>query len=235
MTSYASDKAVRPLRSCGCRLLARRLPDRLTERSCADRPVSRPDAGEPVPAPPRFLATPRHPTGERPEGFYVGGQLGITGAGIDFGNGTAPLTNYIFATTWSARMWPIGSPCRRQTATSRATADLSATTAQWDGNLILGVEANYNRIVSGGLGDSAANSITWAFNDNSQAPAGHHYTYTATVDSSATARMQRLCHHARPRRVRYGSVYALCLCRRGARPGRRRPQCDRSLQPPRHS
>ena len=38
--------------------------------------------------------------------------------------------------------------------------------SQWDGNLIIGVEANYNRVLSGGLGGSAANSITRVFDDD---------------------------------------------------------------------
>ena len=43
--------------------------------------------------PPRYV--PAAPVYRRWEGFYVGGQLGRTGAGIDFGNGTASLTSYI--------------------------------------------------------------------------------------------------------------------------------------------
>ena len=61
--------------------------------------------------------------------------------------------------------------------------------SQWDGNLIIGVEANYNRVLSGGLGGSAADSMTRVFNDDAQAPATHHYFYTATVSSSASARI----------------------------------------------
>src|SRR3954451_8559711 len=56
-------------------------------------PSSSSYAGEPVPAPPRFL--PRPPSYWRWEGFYVGGQVGLMGAGIDFGNGTSSLIDYI--------------------------------------------------------------------------------------------------------------------------------------------
>ena len=144
--------------------------------------------GEPMARPPRYV--PAAPVYRRWEGFYVGGQLGRTGAGIDFSNSTAPLTNYIL------RNDVVGPHVADWITLTKADSNQSSYggfigyNAQWDGNLILGVEANYNRIVSGGLGSSAADSITRAFNDDSQAPSGHHYTYTATVDSSATARIK---------------------------------------------
>jgi len=59
--------------------------------------------------------------------------------------------------------------------------------SQWDGNLIIGLEANYSRALSGGVGGSAADSMTRVFQDDAQAPAQHHYFYTATVSSSAKA------------------------------------------------
>src|SRR5215207_4998049 len=49
--------------------------------------------GEPMARPPRYV--PAAPVYRRWEGFYVGGQLGRSGAGIDFSKSTAPLTNYI--------------------------------------------------------------------------------------------------------------------------------------------
>jgi opacity protein-like surface antigen len=143
--------------------------------------------GEPVALPPRY--EPAAPVYRRWDGFYVGGHLGRTGAGIDFGNGTASLTSYIL------RNDVVGPHVADWTTLSKADTNQSSYggfigyNSQWDGNLILGAEANYNRIVSGGLGTSAADSMTRSFNDDAQAPAGHHYFYTATVDSSASARI----------------------------------------------
>jgi opacity protein-like surface antigen len=143
--------------------------------------------GEPVAPPPRFV--PGSPLYRRWEGVYVGGQLGRTGAGIDFGNGTASLTDYIL------RNDVVGAHVSGWTTLSKAETNQSTYggfigyNAQWDGNLILGAEANYNRVVSGGLGSSAADSMTRVFNDDAQAPAQHHYFYTTTVNSSASARI----------------------------------------------
>jgi outer membrane immunogenic protein len=143
--------------------------------------------GEPMAAPPRYV--PAAPIYRRWDGFYVGGQLGRTGAAIDFGNSTASLTSYIL------RNDVVGSHVAGWTTLSKADANQSTYggfvgySAQWDGNLILGAEANYNRVLSAGLGSSAADSMTRVFNDDAQAPAQHHYFYTATVSSSASARI----------------------------------------------
>jgi opacity protein-like surface antigen len=130
---------------------------------------------------------PNAPLYQRWEGFYVGGQLGRTGAGIDFGNGTASLTSYIL------RNDVVGSHVADWTTLPKA--DSNQTTFggfvgynfQWDGNLILGTEFSYNRVTSGGVGSSAADSMTRIFNDDAAAPAGHHYFYTTSVSSSASA------------------------------------------------
>jgi outer membrane immunogenic protein len=60
---------------------------------------------------------------------------------------------------------------------------------QWD-DAVLGVELNYNRVggSSGGLG-SSTDTMTRTFNDDTAAPTGHHYFYTASVGSSASARL----------------------------------------------
>ena len=88
--------------------------------------------------------------------------------------------------------------------------------SQWDGNVILGVELNYSRIFNGGLGGSVTGFDDAQFNDDAQAPAPHHYFYTATVTGSASARHHRLRDGARPRRLRVRQVHALCVRRRGA-------------------
>ena len=121
-------------------------------------------SGEPTAAPPRYV--PAAPLYRRWEGVYLGGQLGRTGAGIDFGSGTASLTSYIL------RNDVVGPHVADWTTLPKA--DSNQTTFggfvgynwQWDGNLILGAELNYNRVVSGGVGTSASDSMTRIFNDD---------------------------------------------------------------------
>jgi opacity protein-like surface antigen len=146
--------------------------------------------GEPVPAPSRFV--PRPPSYWRWEGFYVGGQVGTTGTGIDFGNGTRSLIDYIL------RNDVVGTHVTDWTTLSKVGASKGTYggfigyNSQWDGNLIIGLEANYSRVLSGGVGGSAADSMTRVFQDDAQAPAQHHYFYTATVSSQASARITDL-------------------------------------------
>ena len=143
--------------------------------------------GEPVAAPPRFV--PGSPVYRRWEGVYFGGHAGIAGAGVDFGNGTRSLIDYIL------RNDVVGTHVADWTTLSK-TGDTRGIyggfvgyNSQWDGNLIIGLEANYSRVLKGGLGGSAADSMTRVFNDDAQAPATHHYFYTATVSSSASAQI----------------------------------------------
>jgi hypothetical protein len=49
--------------------------------------------GEPVAAPPLFV--PGSPVYRRWEGVYFGAHAGLAGAGVDFGNGTRSLIDYI--------------------------------------------------------------------------------------------------------------------------------------------
>ncbi|MEA3027171.1 MAG: outer rane immunogenic protein [Alphaproteobacteria bacterium] len=143
--------------------------------------------GEPVAPPPRFL--PGSPLYQRWQGVYFGGHVGLTNAGIDFGNGTKSLIDYILRDdvvgTHVAGWTTLGKADPSQ-ATYGAFAGYNS---QWDGNLIIGAELNYNRVVSKGLGSSASDSMTRLFNDDAQAPAQHHYFYTATVSSNASARI----------------------------------------------
>jgi outer membrane immunogenic protein len=141
--------------------------------------------GEPVAPPARFQPGSR--LYERWQGVYFGGHLGIAGAGVDFGNGTRSLIDYILrndvvgthVTDWTT-LSKVGD-------TQRVYGGFVGYNAQWEGNLVLSLEANYNRVLGGGIGGSAADSMSRIFNDDAQAPAGHHYFYTATVSSNAKA------------------------------------------------
>jgi opacity protein-like surface antigen len=53
--------------------------------------------------------------------------------------------------------------------------------------LVLSGEVNYSRPASNGLHSAAADSMTRLFQDDAQAPAQHHFFYTASVGSQASA------------------------------------------------
>jgi opacity protein-like surface antigen len=143
--------------------------------------------GEPVALPPRY--EPAAPVYRRWEGFYVGGHIGRTGAGVDFGNSTAPLTSYLLRNDVVGPHVDGWSALPKEDTNQSSYGGFIGYNSQWDGNLILGAEANYNRIVSGGLNSSAADSIRREFRDDTQAPAQHHYYYDTTVSTSASARI----------------------------------------------
>jgi opacity protein-like surface antigen len=143
--------------------------------------------GEPVAIPPRFV--PGSPIYRRWEGVYFGGQLGIANAGLDLSNSTqgdvaSILRNDVVGTHVSG--W---TTLARIGATQGTYGGFVGYNSQWDGNLIVGMEANYNRILSRGLGGSATDSTTANFNDDTGAPATHHYFYNTTVTSNASAQI----------------------------------------------
>jgi outer membrane immunogenic protein len=120
---------------------------------------------------------PAPPTYTRWSGFYVGGQASGSIAGMDFGTSTRSLVS--FATRNSVLESHVTS------WTTLSKGDTSATgfggfvgyNFQWD-DVTLGVEANYTRST---LSKSASDSLSRSFVDNTNAPAGHEYTYDATV------------------------------------------------------
>jgi hypothetical protein len=119
--------------------------------------------------PPRYV--PAAPVYRRWEGFYVGGQLGRTSAGIDFGNSTASLTSYLLRNDVVGPHVADWSTLPKGDSNQSTYGGFVGYNFQWDGNLILGVEANYNRFVSGGLNSSATDSLNRVFGDDAVAPA----------------------------------------------------------------
>jgi outer membrane immunogenic protein len=133
---------------------------------------------------PRYV--PGTPAYYRWEGLYLGGQAGYTGASVDFGNGTASLIDYIL------RNDVVGTHVAGWTTLNKVETAKPMFGAFVGYNfqvseLIYGVELNYNRVHDGGLHGSSSDSMTRTFTDDTAAPAQHHYFYTATVTSSASA------------------------------------------------
>jgi opacity protein-like surface antigen len=110
------------------------------------------------------------PSGNRWDGFYVGGHVGMSVPGIDFTNNSPQVTALIRGAT-SATSSPLGT----QDSTSKHFGGFVGYQQQWDG-AVVGIEANYNWIdksltatntVSGNFGSpaslltySAAGSVT---------------------------------------------------------------------------
>ena len=136
-------------------------------------------------APPRYV--PGYPSYFRWEGFYVGAQLSRSSTNMDFGTGTKSLIDFIL------REDVVQSYVADWTTLSKVDTNLISYggfvgyNLQWE-QAIVGVELNYNGVSSGGRG-SSMDSLTRSFNDDTGAPAQHHYFYTATVSSSASARI----------------------------------------------
>jgi opacity protein-like surface antigen len=136
-------------------------------------PVLRGSSSDYAPSP----WVPAPPTYTRWSGFYAGGQASGSIAAIDFGTSARSLIS--FATRNSVLENHVTN------WTTLPNGDTSATgfggfvgyNFQWD-DVTLGVEANYTR---SSLSKSASDSLSRSFVDNTNAPAGHEYTYDATV------------------------------------------------------
>ncbi len=85
--------------------------------------------------------------------------------------------------------WNSGGVSSNNVTSEKYTTSFDGTAGfgwkyQWEGNLILGAELNYSRFLSSGLG-SSTDSMTRQLATTPQAPAQHHYFYTAKISSQA--------------------------------------------------
>ena len=118
-------------------------------------------------------------------GSYLGGQLGGSIAGVDFASSVGPLVSF------AVRNSVLESHVTNWTTLSKG--DTSAASyggfigynSQWD-EVTLGIEANFTH---SSLSKSASDSLSRTFLDNTNAPAGHEYTYDATVAASASVKL----------------------------------------------
>jgi opacity protein-like surface antigen len=135
---------------------------------------------------PRFV--PGNPIRYRWEGLYVGAHAAYTQGGFDFANGTESLIAYIL------RNDVVGNHVSGWTTLSKLDSGRPSfgvfigKNIQLD-DLVIGVEVNYSRVAPEGLYVFDTDSMTRTFNDDTAAPPQHHYFYTATVTSTASARL----------------------------------------------
>jgi outer membrane immunogenic protein len=129
-----------------------------------------------VPAPPVYT---------RWSGYYVGGQLSGSIAGGDFASSVGSLVSY------AVRNSVLESHVSNWTTLPKGDmhgvgfGGFVGYNSQWD-EVTLGVEANYTH---SSLSKSASDSLSRSFLDNTGAPAGHEYTYDATVAASASVKL----------------------------------------------
>jgi outer membrane immunogenic protein len=129
-----------------------------------------------IPAPPVFT---------RWSGFYIGGQVGWSRAGVDFSTVVGPLVNQILrdsAIQENVGSWSI--LLNGNTSSYNAGAFVGFNT-QWD-EAVLGFEVNYGHT---NLRKSSSDSLSLSFINNSQAPPGHTYQYNVTSSGAASVQV----------------------------------------------
>jgi outer membrane immunogenic protein len=136
---------------------------------------------------PRYV--PGVPIRYRWDGFYMGGHFGYGNAGVDFGNGTQALLNFILRNSFLLDRVSGWTVLPKVENNKTIFGGFAGYNFQMD-EIVLGLEGNYSRVNSGGFDPSAADSLTRRFQDDTAAPPGHHYFYTTTVTAAAAARIQ---------------------------------------------
>ena len=105
--------------------------------------------GEPVARPERYV--PASPSYWRWQGVYVGGHAGIAGTGMDFSSGTPALVASILSHTVVGPHVSDWTVLSKIGDTRGPLGGFVGYNSQWDGNLILGVEGNYSRVLKAAL------------------------------------------------------------------------------------
>ena len=154
---------------------------------------------------PRYV--PGVPIFHRWDGFYAGGHFGYSTAGTDLSNSTPAMSNFLNLLPRNDVVLNhlLGStPAFAKVENNRITFGGFVGYNFQMSELVLGAEANYNY---GGFDLSPFNSITRTFSDDTGAPAGHHYVYTANFIAGPSARL----HDFGTLRARAGFTYGRFL------------------------
>jgi opacity protein-like surface antigen len=136
---------------------------------------------------PRYV--PGVPIHYRWEGLYMGGHFGYSNAGVDFGNGTQSLLNFLLRNDVvlnHVSNWTVLPKVENNKTIFGGFVGYNFQMSE----IILGLEGNYSRVNSGGFDPSASDSMGRRFQDDAGAPAGHHYFYSTTLTAAASARLQ---------------------------------------------
>jgi outer membrane immunogenic protein len=86
------------------------------------------------------------PSYHRWEGFYAGGQIGYANVMADFGNGVSSLVGFIERNSEEEAVMHVSTwtTLKNQTKSGQSYGFFAGYNSQWD-DVVLGVEANYNR------------------------------------------------------------------------------------------
>jgi opacity protein-like surface antigen len=129
-----------------------------------------------VPAPPSYTLW---------SGYYLGGQLGGSIAGVDFANSVGSLVGFAVRNSVLDNQVTNWTTLSKGDTSAIGYGGFAGYNSQWD-EVTLGIEANFTH---SSLGKSASDTLSRTFLDNTNAPAGHEYTYNATVAASAAVKL----------------------------------------------
>jgi len=118
-------------------------------------------------------------------GFYGGGQVGYSVAGVDFTGGVSSLVAHILRVTAIEQDqhisgWPV---LGKRNPSGVSFGGFVGYNWQWE-DAVTGIELNYNRT---SLSGSSSDSLERLFMDDTNAPPKHHFQYDVTVQGSASA------------------------------------------------
>lgn len=115
-------------------------------------------------------------------GLYGGGQYGYAIGNVNISAGTADLVGYILRNTAIEGTVTSWTSLANGSTTGSSWGAFVGYNWQFD-QALLGAEINYNRTE---LSYGASDAMARFFQNDAQAPAGHHFFYDASVASSAS-------------------------------------------------
>jgi outer membrane immunogenic protein len=142
-----------------------------------EMPVLRGSSSDFAPSP----WVPAPPTYTRWSGFYAGGHVSGTIAAMDFGTSARSLVSFAVRNSVLENHVINWTTLSKGDTSAAGFGGFAGYNFQWD-DVTLGVEANYTRST---LSMSPSDSLRRLFVDNTNAPAGHEFTYDATVVAKA--------------------------------------------------
>ena len=126
------------------------------------------------------------PSGDRWSGVYFGAQAGFTNGSTDFGNSVSTLISYILRNSVIQDQVAGWTALNKVSTPGVSYGGFIGYNQRWD-DVIIGVEANYNRTSLKTM--SASDSLSRSILNNTNAPAGHDYTYNMTVAADAAVQI----------------------------------------------
>lgn len=131
---------------------------------------------------PEFLRGAYAPSYARWDGFYAGGQAGMTWGSADFGNADNSLVSYMLANTELQGIVTNFTTLPKGSTSTTSFGGFVGYNWQWD-DVVLGAEINYNHT---SIGIGAKDSTDPILITSSNPPPGYTLVYNVTVTSGAS-------------------------------------------------